>query len=52
MDASQQAEPVQMTLFTSAERRLREELKRIDVTQLTPMEAMNWLYKLSEEAKK
>jgi DNA mismatch repair protein MutS len=51
-DAGQHAEPVQMTLFTSADRRLREELRRIDVTQLTPMEAMNLLHRLSEEAKK
>jgi DNA mismatch repair protein MutS len=46
------AEPVQMALFASAERKLREELRRIDVTQLTPMEAMNWLHHLSQEAKK
>jgi DNA mismatch repair protein MutS len=51
MDASDRAEPVQMTLFASADRRLREELKRIDVTQLTPLEAMNLLHRLSEEAK-
>jgi DNA mismatch repair protein MutS len=51
-DASARAEPVQMALFTSADRKLREELRRIDVTQLTPMEAMNLLHRLSEEAKK
>jgi DNA mismatch repair protein MutS len=49
---SERAEPVQMGLFASADRKLREELRRIDVTQLTPMEAMNWLHRLSEEAKK
>jgi DNA mismatch repair protein MutS len=50
--AGPRAEPVQMALFTSADRRLGEELRRIDVTQLTPMEAMNVLYLLAEEAKK
>ncbi|MBI2231862.1 MAG: DNA mismatch repair protein MutS [Deltaproteobacteria bacterium] len=46
------AEPVQMALFGSADRRLREELKRVDVSRLTPMEAINLLDKLSDEAKK
>jgi DNA mismatch repair protein MutS len=44
--------PVQMALFTSVERRLREELERVDVTRITPVEALNLLAKLSEEAKK
>jgi DNA mismatch repair protein MutS len=48
----QRGEPVQMALFASADRKLREDLKRIDVTQLTPIEAMNLLHRLSEEAKK
>jgi DNA mismatch repair protein MutS len=50
--ASVAAEPVQMALFGSADRKLREELKRVDVSRLTPMEAINLLDKLSEEAKK
>jgi cell division protein ZapA (FtsZ GTPase activity inhibitor) len=41
-----------MALFGSADRKLREELKRVDVSRLTPMEAINLLDKLSEEAKK
>jgi hypothetical protein len=41
-----------MALFASADRRLREELRSVDVTQLTPIEALNMLHKLSEEAKK
>jgi DNA mismatch repair protein MutS len=45
-------EPVQMALFASADRRLREALQRVDVSSLTPMEAINLLYALSEEAKK
>jgi len=44
--------PVQMALFTSVERRLREELERVDVTRITPVEALNLLARLSEEAKK
>jgi DNA mismatch repair protein MutS len=50
--SGEQPEPVQMALFASADRRLREELRSIDVTQLTPIEALNMLHKLSEEAKK
>ncbi len=46
------AEPVQMALFGSLDRKLREELKRVDVSRLTPMEAINLLHMLSEEAKK
>jgi DNA mismatch repair protein MutS len=45
-------EPVQMALFASADRKLREALQRVDVSSLTPMEAINLLYALSEEAKK
>ena len=48
----QHGEPVQMALFASADRKLREDLRRIDVTQLTPIDAMNLLHRLSEEAKK
>ena len=50
--ASEIEEPVQMALFGSVDRRLREELKRIDVTRITPLEALNLLSKLSGEAKK
>jgi DNA mismatch repair protein MutS len=50
--SGERAEPVQMALFASADRRLREALRSIDVTQLTPIEALNMLHKLSEEAKK
>jgi DNA mismatch repair protein MutS len=45
-------EPVQMGLFATAERKLRDELRNLDVSRLTPIEALNLLYKLSEEAKK
>jgi DNA mismatch repair protein MutS len=50
--ANEPAEPLQMALFGSVERKLREELKRIDVTRITPIEALNLLGRLSEEAKK
>jgi len=51
-DASNAAEPVQMFLFGSAEHKLREHLKRLDLSQMTPIDALNLLHKLSEEAKK
>src|SRR6266404_4220291 len=46
------AEPVQMALFGSVERKLREELTRLDVSHLSPIEALNLIYQWSEEAKK
>jgi DNA mismatch repair protein MutS len=45
-------EPLQMALFAPAERRLLDELRNIDVTRLTPLEALTRLYHLCEEAKK
>jgi DNA mismatch repair protein MutS len=51
-DANSAAEPEQMVLFGSVEHRLRENLKRLDPSQMTPIEALNLLHKLSEEAKK
>jgi DNA mismatch repair protein MutS len=50
--ATDRAEPVQMALFGSLDRRLGDELRRLEVSRLTPMEAINLLNKLSEEAKK
>jgi cell division protein ZapA (FtsZ GTPase activity inhibitor) len=41
-----------MALFQSADRKLREVLNSIDVANLTPMEALNLLHKLSEGKKK
>jgi len=49
---TQNRQPTQMGLFGSVDRKLREELKRIDLSQMTPMEAMNVLHGLSEQAKK
>ena len=46
------AQPVQMGLFGAADNRLREELSRLDPSQMTPLEALNMLYRLTEEAKK
>ena len=51
-DPPDAAAPAQMALFADAESRLREELRRLDVSTMTPMDAMNALYRLSEEAKK
>ena len=45
-------EPVQMALFGSMERKLSEELRKLDVSHLSPIEALNLLHKWSEEAKK
>jgi DNA mismatch repair protein MutS len=45
-------EPMQMALFGSIERKLSEELRKLDVSQLSPIEALNLLHKWSEEAKK
>ena len=50
--ANNAAEPVQMALFASAEHKLREDLRRLDVSQITPFEALNLLHKWSDEAKK
>jgi DNA mismatch repair protein MutS len=44
--------PTQMGLFSAAENRLRDQLNNIDVTRTTPMEALNLLHQLTEQAKK
>jgi DNA mismatch repair protein MutS len=44
--------PAQMRLFQISDSRIREQLHQIDVTMLTPIEAMNVLHGLVEEAKK
>jgi DNA mismatch repair protein MutS len=46
------AAPLQIPLFGSGDHKLREELRRVDVLRLTPIEAMNLLHRLSEEAKR
>jgi DNA mismatch repair protein MutS len=50
--AKSTVEPVQMALFASLERKLHEELARLDLAQITPIEALNLLHKWSTEAKK
>ncbi|MBI4529328.1 MAG: DNA mismatch repair protein MutS [Deltaproteobacteria bacterium] len=45
-------EPAQMALFSGAGARLGEELRRIDVSVLTPIEAMNLLNELVEKARR
>ena len=50
MAAAQSNEPLGMgSLFTSA---ITEQLLSIDVMSMTPIEAMNMLYKLQAEARK
>ena len=44
--------PVQMGLFAPADNRWRDRLASLDVANLTPIQAMNLLHELSEEAKK
>ena len=44
--------PVQMGLFLAAGDRFRERLATLDVARMTPIEALNLLHQLSEEAKK
>jgi DNA mismatch repair protein MutS len=44
--------PVQLALFGSRELKLCETLRNIDISQLTPLQALNILSKLSEEAQK
>lgn len=44
--------PIQMALFESVEHKLREALRKIEISHVTPVEALNILFKLSEEAKK
>jgi DNA mismatch repair protein MutS len=44
--------PMQMGLFGAPQDRLREEMNKLDVTQMTPVEALNVLHRLVEEAKK
>jgi DNA mismatch repair protein MutS len=45
-------QPLQMGLFSAADHHLRDELSKLDPAQMTPIEALNVLYKLTEEAKK
>jgi DNA mismatch repair protein MutS len=44
--------PAQMGLFNSEPDPIRTQLRNLDVTQMTPVEALNVLHKLAEEAKK
>jgi DNA mismatch repair protein MutS len=44
--------PAQMGLFNGEPDPIREQLLNLDVTQMTPVEAMNVLHKLTEQAKK
>jgi DNA mismatch repair protein MutS len=50
--AGEAAEPRQMPLFSSPEHKLHEELKRLDLTRMTPIEALNLLHKWSDDIKK
>jgi DNA mismatch repair protein MutS len=45
-------QPRQMGLFSAAENSLRDKLRKVDVSALTPIQALNLLHALAEEAKK
>jgi len=44
--------PLQMGLFSAVAERFRDRLAELDVARMTPMDALNLLHELSEEAKK
>jgi DNA mismatch repair protein MutS len=44
--------PAQMGLFSFSDEHLRDRLGRLDLSSMTPLEAMNILHQLAEEAKK
>jgi len=44
--------PAQMALFSASDHRLRKQLSQLDVASMTPLEALNMLYRLTEEIKK
>jgi DNA mismatch repair protein MutS len=44
--------PTQMGLFGHIDNRLREQLAQLDITAMTPMEAINTLDRLAQQAKK
>jgi len=51
-DKETQQLPVQMGLFGAAADRLRQRLTQLDVANLTPIQALNVLHELTEQAKK
>jgi DNA mismatch repair protein MutS len=52
VDSENAVEPKQISLFASLERKLVDELTRLDLAQMTPIEALNLLHQWSEQAKK
>ena len=50
--ASQPADVPQLSLWPSADSALKEELNKLDITDMTPLEALNKLYELQQLAKK
>jgi DNA mismatch repair protein MutS len=52
-ERAQQAEALaQLPLFTQAEEQLRRELSALDVNGMSPLEALNRLYEMSERARR
>ena len=50
--AQAEEKPAQLTLFDSGAMDIVEELKGIDVMALTPIDAMNVLFRLREQARR
>jgi DNA mismatch repair protein MutS len=49
--ASQSADMPQLSLWPSADSALKDELSKLDITDMTPLEALNKLYELQQLAK-
>ena len=49
--ASQPADVPQLSLWGSADSELKEELNKLDITDMTPLEALNKLYELQQQAR-
>ena len=41
----------QLSLWPSADSALKEELNKLDITDMTPLEALNKLYELQQQAR-
>ncbi|MCH8940346.1 MAG: DNA mismatch repair protein MutS [Chloroflexi bacterium] len=49
--ASQPADVPQLSLWPSADSALKDELNKLDITDMTPLEALNKLYELQQQAR-
>ncbi len=49
--ASQSADVPQLSLWPSADSALKDDLNMLDITDMTPLEALNKLYELQQQAR-